>query len=217
MHEVSVDGFWMDRSHDNERAVLAFRRATGYVTSAERRAESRRLSWSTGRQSCSGFISLQEDAEGLLICKITRTGGLGCPERVGNTRSGRRVRLKGSSSTLSSTLPTRMPKPMRAGRRKNCLRKQNGSEQREAVWTARNSHGAMSIFPMENRWPTAGRASSPGKIRCSTASRELLPWAPSRPMGTDYQIWRVMFGNGHQIGTSTATRTKSSNHAADLP
>ena len=176
VHEVSVDGFWMDRYVVTNEKFALFIEATGYVTVAERPLNAADYPGAPIENLVPGALVFHR-TEGPVDLKITPTGGSGHPGRVGVIRLDRRVRSMVSSSTRLSTLPTRMLRRTRRGQGKNCQRRPSGSELLVVAWKVRDLHGEMSTFLMERRWQIPGKASFPGRTCCSMAFQELLPWA----------------------------------------
>ena len=58
---------------------------------------------------------------------------------------------------------TRMPRRTPAGPARSCRPRRSGSSPRAAAWTAPSTPGATSSCPTDDRWPTPGRGSFPGR------------------------------------------------------
>ena len=81
VHEVAVDGFWMD---EHQVTVIEFRRfvkATGYVTRRRAAARARRLPGRRPGAARAGLARLPGRPAGRSTSTTTGTGGIGCPGR----------------------------------------------------------------------------------------------------------------------------------------
>ena len=59
-HDVTVDGFWIERCPVTNEEFARFVDATGYVTLAERAPRRRRLSWCPAGEPRGGFDGVSE-------------------------------------------------------------------------------------------------------------------------------------------------------------
>ena len=90
VHEVAVDGFWMDRHIVINQQFARFVEANGYVTIAERELNPADYPGAPPENLVPGALVFQK-AGAQWILRITPTGGPGHPARVGAIRADRRA------------------------------------------------------------------------------------------------------------------------------
>src|SRR5271169_1841242 len=93
VHEVRVDGFWMDRYPITNDLFSSFVDATGYKTLAERELNPADFLGAPAENLVPGSMVFRKtrgpvDLNNYVHC------GLGCPERVGDARTDRTVRSR---------------------------------------------------------------------------------------------------------------------------
>ena len=127
VHDVSVDGFWIDRHEVTNKQFGAFVEATGYKTLAERPLNPgdfpgapRPPIWCPVPRSFTRRPARS-------TCAVTSTGGPGCPEPVGVIRWDLGPRSKVLRNTLWFTLRMKTLKLTHTGQEKNCLPKRSGN------------------------------------------------------------------------------------------
>ena len=187
-HQVTVDGFWMDR-YPVTNAVPPLRRGDRHVTLAER-PPNRRLPGREARMLVAVFGGLPQDR------------GPGRPReslQLVDVRAGRRLAASaGPDSSIEG--PEAHPvvhvayedvEPTRTGPARSCRPRPSGSSPRAAGSTARSTPGATSSRRAASRWPTPGRASSRGRTCSRTATRDragrVVPAERLRPLRHDRQ------------------------------
>ncbi len=156
VHQVSVDGFWMDEHPVTAAEFRRFVRETKYVTVAERPLDP--------EQYPDAIPELL--VPGSLVFRKTR--GPGQPRRLpqlvgvppgGVLEAPREARARRSTAatiTLSSTSPSRTRRPTRPGPARSCRPRPSGSSPPAAASTAPRSPGATSTSrtgkAMANSW-----------------------------------------------------------------
>ena len=213
VHEVTVDGFWMD---DHPVTVAEFRRfvnATGHVTLAEIAPEP--ADYPTPTPPCSFPARWSSSERGApSTWTTTRTGGTGSPAPSGDTRRDRVARSTAASGIPSRMLPTTTHGRTPHGPARSSPPRPSGSSRRGAGWTARRTPGATSSPRRAARWPTPGRASSRGRTCCSTNTSGPHRSGRSRRTATACTTSPATSGNGRPITTRRSTPTRSSMRAA---
>ncbi len=136
-HEVSVDGFWIDRRQVTNREFATFVAATGYETVAERPLEPGRLPGSAGREPRARLDGLHDgQAVPVDLRHISQwwtwTPGASWRHPDGPAQLGRRA--AGPSGGACRVRGRRGSMPTGPARR--CRPKHSGSAPRAAVWTA---------------------------------------------------------------------------------
>ena len=107
VHDVTVDGFWID---DHQVTVAEFRRfvkATGLRDGRRAAARPRRLPGRRSRPARPGFARVPCHARARSTSTTTGTGGTGCPAPSGATRRARAATSRAAIGTRSPTSPTR--------------------------------------------------------------------------------------------------------------
>ena len=163
VHEVVVDGFWMDEHPVTNAEFRRFVKETGYVTVAERPLDP------------ADYPDADPDllVPGSLV--FQKTSGPVDSERLSQLVGVRSKRPLAAPGWAGNHLPRqgRPPRgPHRLGGRRG-LRPMGGQGPSHrggmgvrllgAGSTEQPSPGATSISPMARQWPTAGKASFPGR------------------------------------------------------
>src|SRR5262245_36197433 len=125
-HEVTVDGFWMDRYTVTNEEFRKFVEATKHVTSAERAPKADDYPGAQPELLVPASVVFNKPRQGW-TCEIVTTGGSTCLERTGAILRDRRAHSREKRNILSCTLHTRMLKPTRNGSVKSYRRRLNGS------------------------------------------------------------------------------------------
>ena len=182
--KYTVDGFWMDEHPVTNAEFRKFVKETGYVTVAERPLDPEQypdadpelfVPGSLVFRQTTGPVDLNDYRnwwEYVPSAHWRRPGGPGTtftvegqpsrgPHRLGGCRG--ICRLGGQGAAL----------PRRSGS------SPAGEGSMGATFAWGDEH-----FPEGKRWPTAGRASFPGRTSRSTGSLGPRPWAASPPTGT---------------------------------
>ncbi len=164
VHEVSVDGFWMDEHPVTAAEFRRFVRETKYVTVAERPLDPEQYPDAIPELLVPGLARLPQDPWARSTSTTTATGGSTSRGRTGSVRGG-----TGSDDQRPRPSPGR-PRRLRGrrglrdlGRARSCRPRPSGSSPPAAASTAPRSPGATSTSRTARRWPTPGRASSRGR------------------------------------------------------
>ncbi len=133
VHEVNVDGLWMDPYTITNELFSRFVEATGYITLAERALNPADYPGAPPENLVPGALVFKKTRGPVDLKNYvnwwTWTPGTNWKTSVRPTQFDQR----GSSSIRWFTSPTRTPKLTRAGQAKNCRLKPSGSELRVAV------------------------------------------------------------------------------------
>jgi formylglycine-generating enzyme required for sulfatase activity len=214
VHEVTVDGFWMDRFTVTNAQFACFIAATGYVTLAERPPNPADFPGAPPENLVPGSMLFHKTTGAVDLYKYANWWAwapgtswrhpLGPGSSLAGIEQHPVVHVayedaEAYARWAKKELPTE-PEWEFAAR--------GGLDGAKFTW-------GMSIFPTAKRWPTLGKASSPGRICSLMVTRVLRQWEPSRRTGTSSTTWRATCGNGPAPGLSRTMRRKWSSPVAD--
>ena len=182
-HQVSVDGFWMDRHAVTNAEFARFVKETRYVTSPSARRTRPttpgppRSCWSP-RPWCSNSRHVGSR------WTTPTTGGPTCRGRLAPTAGTRQL---GEADAGPSRGPGRLGgrrRPTPSGRARICRPRPSGSTPRAEASTGPPTPGATSSRPAAGGWRTPGRASSRSTTPVRTVTPAPHPSARTRPTAT---------------------------------
>ena len=215
VHEVAVDGFWMD---DHPVTVAEFRRfvkATGLRHGGRAAARPGRL---PGRRSGAARARARWSSSAtprpvdlrrvpqLVALRARRT--VAAPEGPGSAPSA-------ATATRSPRSPTRTRPPTRRGRARSCRPRPNGSSPPGAGSTARSTPGATSSRPKGRMMANTWQGEFPWQNLRTTATRGRRRSRSFPPTATACSTWPATCGNGRPTSTLRRTRSWLSTPVAD--
>ena len=112
-HEVTVDGFWMDRYTVTNREFRRFVEATGYVTFAEKPPRAEDYPGAKPEMLVAGSIVFRKPAQRVDLQQPLQLVGLGARRELAPSPRARRARSVDWPSTRWSTWRSRTRRPMR--------------------------------------------------------------------------------------------------------
>jgi Sulfatase-modifying factor enzyme 1 len=170
VHEVTVDGFWIDRTPVTNADFHQFVRATGYVTFAELRPQAGDYPGAKPEMLRAGSLVFTPPDHPVDLSRWDQWWQF---KFGANWRRpyGPRSMITGLSNHPVVHVAYRDAEPTPNGPARTCRPKPNGSSLPAVVSTAASSPGATSWRLEAIAWPTPGKATSPTRI-----------W---RPMGTN--------------------------------
>ena len=174
VHEVTVDGFWMD---DHPVTVAEFRRfvkATGHVTLAEQPPEPADYPDADPALLVPGSLVFHRTRGPVDLDDYTNWWSW-VPGAQWRHPEGPESTLDGRERHRSPMSRTTTPGPTPPGPARSSPRRRSGSSRPAAGSTAPPTPGVTSSPRRVVRWPTPGRASSPGRTCCSTGTSGTSP------------------------------------------
>ena len=157
VHQVTVDGFWMDEHQVTVAEFRRFVKATGYVTRRRAAARPGRLSRTpTRRCSCRARWCSTDAAGPVDLDDYPQLVGVRARRQLAPPGGpGQRPR-RPRPAPRRRTSPRRTPRPTPRGPARSCRPRPSGSSPRAAASRARSSPGATSSRPsgrmMANTW-----------------------------------------------------------------
>ena len=159
-HEVSVDGFWIDRTPVTNREFRKFVNATGYVTFAEIEPDPKDYPGALPHMLRAGSLVFTPPKQPVDLRDWSQWWQLQIRRRLAAPLWAAQLDRRTCTTIRSSMSPIAMPRPTRNGPARSCRPRRNGSSRRAAASTARSSPGATSSRRAAATWPTPGRAPS---------------------------------------------------------
>ncbi len=147
VHDVTVDGFWMDEHVVTVSEFRRFVKATGHVTVAERAARPRGLPRRRPGAARPGLARLPADQRPGRSRTTTGTGGTGSRVPSGGIRKAPAATCRGAIVIRSPMSPTRTRLPTPRGPARSCRPRPSGNARRAAASMARSTPGATSSRP----------------------------------------------------------------------
>ena len=155
VHEVSVDGFWIDCYEVTNEQFARFADETSYPTLAERPLNPADFPGAPAENLVPGSMLFQK-TDGPVDLRNYVNWWAWVPGTNWRHPLGPVSCLKASRNILWFTLPMKMPRLTHTGREKNCRQRQSGSLPPAADLTETVLPGAMSLPPagkaMVNSW-----------------------------------------------------------------
>ena len=218
VHEVTVDGFWMD---EHPVTVAEFRRfveATGYVTVAERPLDPADYPDADPELLVPGSLVFRRTPRPGRPATTTATGGTTCRAPAGAIPRGPAATLDGTRATTpSSTSPTRTPRPTPRGPARRCRPRPSGSSPRAAGWTAPSTPGATSSRPSGRMMANTWQGEFPWQNLRTDGYEGTSPVGRSRPTATACTTWPATSGSGPPTSIDRRIPRRRSTPAAASP
>ena len=196
--------------------------ATGYVTLAERPADPADYPGAKPEMLVPSSVMFRKAAGSgrsrQLLQLVDYVAGCGLAPSARSREFAARV----CGTIRSCTSRSRMQKPMRNGRARNCRPRPSGSSRRAVGSTAPNSCGVPNSRRTVATWPTHGRVNSRGRTCWRMDMNGRRRWARSHRTATGCTRWPATSGNGPPTGTRITARSgrraaRSTIRAAAIP
>ena len=162
VHQVKIEGLWMDTHPVTVAEFRRFVKATGHVTLAERAPDAADYPDADPALLVPGSLVFRP-SRGPVDLSDHHNWWAYVPGACWRAPEGPGSDVYTRARIRSSTSPTRTRSRTPSGPARRCPRRRSGSAPRAAAWRARRSPGATSTFPADVRWRTPGRASSRGR------------------------------------------------------
>ncbi len=165
VHEVTVDGFYIDKYEVTNADYKKFSDETGYITVAERPLDPEEYPTVDPKDLIPGALVFKRTQGPVDLSDYFNwwmwVPGACWKNPKGPAKFGKWKR--GSSESVILLMKT--PRLMRTGSARNCQKqKPNGNLLQEADWKEGIIHGEMKTWSTQSQWRTAGRESFHGRI-----------------------------------------------------
>ena len=151
VHEVTVDGFWMDRYAVTNEQFARFVAETGYVTVAERAPSPEDFPGAPPENLIPGSMVFRKRT-GPVDLRNYANWWAWVPGASWRHPKGPRARSTARSASGGSRRATKTSRPTHAGRARTCRPKRSGSSRPAADSTAPRSPGATRNSPVARPW-----------------------------------------------------------------
>ena len=204
VHEVKVDGFWIDKTEVSNDQFEKFVQATGYVTVAERQPDPKDFPDADPELLMPGSLVFSPPTEAVPLTDATAWWRY-VPGANWRHPEGPDSGIAGRGKYPVVHVAWEDAAAYASGRANGCPRKRSGNMQRAAGWTPAICLGQG----------TDAKRQMAGEYLAGAVSEPELNggWIPgygtrgffSAQRLSDFTTWRAMFGNGARIGTGRIT------------